>query len=167
MDTLYTLGQDYKELLNQGTDPDIDKQVFLDTLEGFQAVLADKVDGYAVVYSELEARVDKIDAEIKRLKALKQACQNGIEGMKDYAKKALLESNQKAFTSDLHSIKLCKNGGKPALWIEKDTNKIPAEYMKYEWVEMPDKEKIEQALKEGKELAFAHYEERGMNVRIQ
>ncbi len=166
MDTLYSLSQEYKNLLALAEDPDTEKALFMDTLEGFQAVLADKVDGYAVVFSELSARVDKIDKEIERLKGLKKACETSIDSMKEYAKTALVDCGEKEFKSDLHSIKLCKAGGKPSL-ILADTNDIPADYMKYEWVEKPDKEKIEEALKAGEELPFAHYAERSTYVKIQ
>ena len=66
------------------------------------------------------------------------------------------------FTTDLFTFKIQKNGGQRALTIDGD---VPAEYTKT--IVENDTDKIRQALKEGKELDFAHLEPQTESLRIK
>lgn len=165
MNTLYNLSGDYAALLDLATDPDTDPEAISDTLEGLQLEIADKVDGYAGVYAELEARIKAIDEQLKRFTDMKKACENAKDRMKSYAKAALEKAGAAKFSSDLHEIKVCKNGG--ALPLQIDETEVPEEYLKTEIVQKPDKDKISKELKLGIELPFARYGERGSYVKIQ
>lgn len=84
-DSLYNLSGDFAELRDMLTDPDADQEAVSDTLEGLQLEIADKVDGYAAVYAEIEGKKATITEEIKRLTDLKKACDNAQDRMKSYA----------------------------------------------------------------------------------
>lgn len=165
MNTLYALSSDYAELLDLATDPDADPQAITDTLEGVELQIKDKVDGYAVVYTELEDRVEAIKKEIKRLTDMKKACEKAKERMESYAEKSLLQAGVKEFSSDLHKIKISKNGGALPLLI--DEADVPEEYLKTEIVQKVDRDKIAEELKIGVVLPFARYGERGTHVKIK
>lgn len=165
MNTLYELSSDYAALLDLATDPDTDPQAITDTLEGVELQIKDKVDGYAVVYTELEERVEAIKKEIKRLTNMKNACEKAKERMENYAEASLLQAGVKEFSSALHKIKISKNGGVPPLLI--DEAEVPDEYLKAEIVQKPDKDKIAEELKLGVVLPFARYGERGTHVKIK
>ncbi len=164
MNTLYELSSDYAALLDLVTDPDTDPQALTDTLEGVELQIKDKVDGYAVVYTELEDRVEAIKKEIKRLTDMKKACEKAKERMENYAEASLLQAGVKEFSSALHKIKVSKNGGALPLLIDEE---VPEEYLKTEIIQKPDKDKIAEELKLGVVLPFARYGERGTHVSIK
>jgi hypothetical protein len=70
----------------------------------------------------------------------------------------------KEVTTDMHRIKVVKNGGKLPLSI--DDGCVPDEYIKKVVVESPDKEKIRAALESGEVLPFASLGERGTHLKI-
>lgn len=164
-DSLYRLSGDFAELRDMLTDPDADPEAVSDTLEGLQLEIADKVDGYAAVYAELEAGKAAIAEEIKRLTDRKKAFENAQDRMKSYAGAALERAGAAKFSSALHEIKIRKNGG--ALPLQIDEGEVPEEYLKTEIVQKPDKDKIAKELKLGIELSFARYGERGTHVEIK
>lgn len=60
-----------------------------DTLESIELELAEKLEGYAMVITNIQSDVDGLDAEIKRLTARKKSMQNNIERMKQAMSDAL------------------------------------------------------------------------------
>ena len=49
MSTLYELTADWLALMEMAEDPDIEEDVFMDTLEGIEGEIEIKADGYAKV----------------------------------------------------------------------------------------------------------------------
>lgn len=165
MSKLYELSGDYAELLDMATDPDTDLEAINDTLEGVKLEIAEKVDGYAAVYKRIKSRIEAAKEEIEYLKRVKKSCETMLERMESYAETSLKAAGVNKFNSDLHEIKVCKNGG--ALPLQIDEAEVPEEYLKTEIVQKPDKDKIAKELKLGIELPFARYGERGTYVKIQ
>lgn len=60
-----------------------------DTLESIELELAEKLEGYAMVITNIQSDVDGLDAEIKRLTARKKSMENNIERMKQAMSDAL------------------------------------------------------------------------------
>ena len=146
--TLYELTDDFKALMAFGYDEDTE-EAFLDTLEGIMGGIADKSDGYIVVIDEFKANVQKIKAEEERLKARREVIEHNIDRMKDRLKQALLAMQESGIEkpqikTDLHTIKLQKNGGVLPLEI---TGEVPDNFKRIVYED--DNEKIRKALESG------------------
>lgn len=162
METLYSLTQDYKNLLDLAGSADPEEiETFNDTLEAVLGEIEVKADGYAVVLSEIEGRADIVAKEINRLKAIEDRLVATHKRMKDRLKSAMEELHTNEIKTDLHRFKIVKNGGKLPLVID---GGVPESYKRVELVD--DKEKIRKALESGECLTFAHLEDRGTHLKI-
>lgn len=163
MASLYELTTEYQALMDLGdsADPE-DQQAFLDTLEGLDFEVGLKADSYAAVITLLNGRADVVDAEIKRLTAIKKAITDNVKRMKDTLHFAMEQMNKAEIKTDLHTFKIVKNGG--VLPLIKDGD-VPQEYMVVTYT--PDDKRIREALEAGEELGFAHLGERGTHLRIK
>ena len=68
MASLYDLTNDWLMLMEMAEDPDIEEDVFMDTLEGIEGEIEIKADGYAKVIRQLEHDAEACGAEAKRFK---------------------------------------------------------------------------------------------------
>ena len=165
MNTLYELTNDYKSLLDLAGSMDADEiETFNNTLEGILGEIEVKADGYAVVLSEIEGRINIINKEIGRLEAIESALSNTRRRMIDRLKTAMEDIGKKEIKTDLHRFKIVGNGGKQPLDINESC--VPEEYIKKVVVESPDKDKIRTALESGEVLPFASLGERGTHHKI-
>ena len=162
METLYSLTQDYKNLLDlAGSAEPEEIETFNDTLEAVLGQIEVKADGYAAVMSEIEGRADIVAKEINRLKAIEDRLVATHKRMKDRLKSAMEELHTNEIKTDLHRFKIVKNGGKLPLVID---GGVPESFQRVEYVD--DKEKIRKALESGECLTFAHLEDRGTHLKI-
>lgn len=153
---------EYRILLDgmEAAEPD-EIQTFEDTLESVLAEVGDKADAYAVVIQEAKVTAEKYEAEAARLQARAKSVKNSIDRMKDRLKFAMETMNIKELKGEYHRFRIQKNGGALPLEI---TGEVPDTYKKIVYED--DKAKIREALKDGKELGFAHLGERGTHIRI-
>ena len=164
MESLMNLSDEYKELLELAgsTDPE-EEQAFLDTLDGLTGVIESKMDGYGVVLTQLKARIEMIDGEIKRLQEWKRTIENHDKRMREVLLYVMRDKlGQKKIQTDLHTFTVCKNGGKQAVDIFAE---VPDSFQRI--IYEPDTNKIREALENGEDLPFAKLLERGEHVRIK
>lgn len=167
MSNLFELTEEYMQLLEMAEDPDVDPEVLADTMEGLTGEIEDKADGYAYVIDSINADVDTIDKEIKRLQARKKTLTANVDYIKSSLYNAMLAIGKRKLKTAKHSFTIAKNGGKipvvyaPVIEIEK----IPVEFVKVEWD--VDKDAVREYLESGNELDFAHLGERGESLRIK
>lgn len=165
MDTLFDLTEQAKELITLASSCDEeDAQMFADTLEGFMGEIEKKADDYAYVMTTIKARADVVSKEINRLKAMEDALTVSYKRMTERLMNSMQELNKPVIETDLHTFKLVNNGGQLPLIVNE--SEVPAEFTKIEIKQKPDNDKIRQALKEGKELNFARFGERGKHLKI-
>mgnify|MGYP005814964695 CR=1 FL=1 len=162
MSNLYELTNNYEIVSNMLYDENIDEQMILDTLESIDGEIEDKADNYAKIIKEMEAKRDTRKAEAKRLTDSASVFDNRIKYLKQNLFNSMKTTGKTNFTTDLFTFKIQKNGGQRALTIDGD---VPAEYTKT--IVENDTDKIRQALKEGKELDFAHLEPQTESLRIK
>lgn len=164
MASLFELTSEYQALMDLGdsSDPE-DRQAFLDTLEGLDFEVGLKADSYAAVITLLTGKADTIDNEIKRLSAIKKAIDDNVHRMKDALQHAMEVMDRSEIKTDLHTFRICKNGGKLPLIIKSEA--VPDQYMRV--VYEVDNDLIRAALDKGQELDFAYYGERGTHLRIR
>lgn len=163
MGRLYDLKENYKQVANMLYEEDIDEQCVLDTLESIEGEIEDKADNYAIIIKELLGDAEICKQEKIRLENRQKSFENRANLLKSKLEEVMRETGKTKFKTARFSFGIQKNGGLAPLWITEDINIIPEPFIKKE----PDNTKIRQALEEGKELVFAHYEERGESLRIR
>ena len=150
-----------QEMLAESLD---DEQVLLDTLEGVQGEYEFKLESYCKVIKNLEADVDALKNEAKRLTDRRKVLENNI----DRLKKAMFDSMKATGTDkvkgQIFTVAIQKNGGKLPVIVDVPTGDLPDELVKV--VESPDLEAIGKLLESGN-CKYAHYGERGESLRIK
>jgi len=162
MSTLFELTDEFQWLHEMAADPEVDPDVFSDTLEALTGELEVKGRGYVSVIKQLEMEA-KQAKEISQQFADKQKTrENHIKQMKE----ALLFAMTKIGTDQIEAgewtIKVQKNGGLQPMVID---GEVPENFKRITIDD--DKEKIRKALENGEELDFAHLEERGKHISIK
>lgn len=161
MSTLYEITGEFYALYEMATE-DEDQQAFLDTLESLQYELHDKARGYAHVIKQLAMEAEECDKIIEAFTAKKQRRLNNVKRMKEALIGAMDAAGVKDVPAGEYTLKIVKNGGLQPLKIDGD---VPDNYTKV--IVQPDNEKIRKELNEGKNLGFAHLEERGRHLNIK
>ena len=161
--TLYELTQEYQQLMSMADDPEVDEQIFQDTLEGLEGVIEDKADGYACVIRNLEITVGSLDGtiqaiqkELERVKAHKTSLENRIQYMKDALCNAMIACDKPKFKTQKFSFWVQKST--PSVVVDQPEN-VPVEYYRMPEPQI-DKAKIKKALTDGEQLDFAHLEQK-------
>ena len=149
------------ELAVQNDDPECE-EAFNNALDDLKTDLAGKSAGYVHVIKQLDMEAEECDKVIEAFKAKKEARKNHIAKMKN----ALLDAMDAAQLTEIkageYTLKIAKNGGKQPLVID---STVPDNYMKIKYE--PDNDLIRTAIEEGKEINFAHLEERGRHLNIK
>lgn len=159
--TLYEITTDIQQLLEMAQDPEVDPQIISDTMEGLEAELETKAEGYIVVIKELEAQEEKYRAEISRLGKHLDTIGKNIDRMKNRLLEAMQAAGKDKLPTEHFKLSVAKNGGLAPLVYDRD---VPSEYRKI--VYQIDTQKIRDALKTEK-LDFAHLGERGVHLGIK
>ena len=163
MAKLYELTSDLMTL-QEMLEGDIDDQCLLDTLEAVQGEYEVKLESYCKVIKNLEADMDALKAEAKRLTDKRKTLENNI----DRLKKAMFDSMKATGTDKvkgtLFTVAIQRNGGKLPVIVDVDVSELPDELVKI--VESPDLDAIGKLLEQGESL-YAHFGERGESLRIK
>ncbi len=160
IESMYELKSKYAFLLECMYDEDMDEQAVIDTLDGIEGEITEKAKSYAIIMNRVKNSVNNVDAEIKRLQAMKKVLSNRLDMMESRVIDAFETVGIKEAGDDIHKIKLVGNGGKQPMEI---TDEVPDNYLKV--VYEPDKDKIRKDLEQGIELPFAYLAERGKHLK--
>lgn len=164
--TLFELVDDFQELYEMSTDPDLDPQVLQDTIEGMTGLIEVKAKGYVNVIKQLEMEMTQanITSEMFRQKA--EVRKNSVERMKNALKLAMNRLEVTELPAGDFTIKLQNNGGQEPLVIDKP-EAVPENMTKIT-IEA-DKAKIREFLstQQGKKCEYAHLEPRGQHISIK
>ena len=165
--TLYELNVQMQEILDMAESGEFDEEIIANTLEGVEGEIEIKLDSYGVIIIELQADIEKIDQEIKRLTTKKKTISNSIDYLKKMVMQTMGTLNTRKVKGDKFTWTIAKNGGKAPLIIDEDMPAIslPEEYQL--WDVKPNKEVIRQDLEAGKELPYARLGERGESLRLK
>lgn len=155
MSTMYELTADYLAVLAMATDGETPPDAIADTLEAIGGEIEIKAENSAVIMQELNAEAAKLDAEIKRLTARKNALETNAGAIKQRVYNAMKSTKKEKFKTTLFSFSIKKNP--PKLVIDNET-KIPKKYF------IPQPAKIDNAaikaeLTAGKKCKYAHIEQ--------
>ena len=144
---LFELTEEYMQLLEMAEDPDVDPEVLADTMEGLTGEIEDKADGYAYVIDSINADVETIDKEIKRLQARKKMLTGNADRIKQHLWACLKAIGMRRLKTAKHSFT------------------IPEEFVKVEKSIAMDT--VRSYLEDGVNLPFARLAERGESLRIK
>lgn len=165
MSTLYELTTELMVLLEMAEDADVDADTLADTMEAIEGEIEIKADGYAKVMKELDGRASILDAEIKRLKARKDAIKANKERIKHNLEDAMRATGKTKFKTDLFSFGIQKNPASLKIDDSVDIENVPSEFLYIPPIEI-NSEAVKEALKAGKELSWARLEQ-GESLRIR
>ena len=163
-ETLYSIVGGFMELYSLLSDPEVDEQTVLDTLDGMKGELEVKAEGYVQVIRQLDAEAKTFDAEAEFFKRKAEIRKNNIKRMKEALKNALIATGHdgpEGLKAGNFTLKVQKNGGVQPISI---TGDVPESMMKV--IVEPDNDKIREYLKDHA-CDWAHLEERGRHLAIK
>ena len=152
--SLYVLRSEYVELIGKLAEMDLDATTIADTIESTGVVESfnEKATNVVFMARQFDSHCDVIDAEIKRLQALKKQRANAADKLREYLLANMQATQIDSIESPLVSIKIRNNPESVDVFDEKQ---IPSEFM--DWPAMPpakpNKTAIKKAIQEGKEVA--------------
>lgn len=156
MTTLYTIGEQFKELAALVETADEDLAVALrDTMEGIEGEFQEKGKAIAMVTLNIDGDLEAIQSQIDRLTERKRIINNRKESLKEYLRQNMEAAGITKITHPLFTITCGK--GKPIVVID-DGKAIPDDFVNVKVTSTPDKAAIAKALKEGQEVPGAHSE---------
>lgn len=149
---LYELTNNYLTILNMIEDSDVPSEAMIDTLESINDAIEVKVEGIGKMLRMLDADIEALKAEEKRLADRRKAIENKQKQIKDYVRYQLELAGLTEIKSPLITVKVQNNP--PAVEIV-DRDAIPRQFIKTTIVEDVDKNAIKEALKNGEEVPGA------------
>lgn len=162
MSTLFELTDEFQWLHEMAADPEVDPDVFSDTLEALTGELEVKGRGYVCVIKQLEMEAKQAKEISQQFVDKQKLRENRIKHMKDTLLYAMTKIGTDKIEAGEWTIKVQKNGGLQPMVID---GEVPENFKRITIDD--DKEKIRKALESGEELDFAHLEERGKHISIK
>lgn len=150
-----------QELLENPLD---DEDILKDTLEAVQGEYEAKIEAYCKVIKNIEADMEALKTEAKRLTDKRKTLENNVDGLKKAMFDSMKATNTPKVKGQLFTVAIQKNGGKLPVIVDVDTKDLPDELVKI--VESPDLEAIGKLLESGN-CKYAHFGERGESLRIK
>ena len=147
--TIYQIEQNYNQLAEQLIDndgeltPELNEQLAIT-----EEQLQNKSVAYSFVIKQMDADVEIIDAEIKRLQAAKKQREKDSEYLKERIKHAMDTFQIEEIKTPLVKINFRKS---KTVEVE-DVNSLPSLYKVVKVTEQADKAAIKAALKDGVEV---------------
>jgi hypothetical protein len=146
---LYQIEQEYISLANQIIDNEGELSEELETaLMINQEQLEQKGKGYGYIIKDIEAEIDAIDVEIKRLSAMKKSRTNAVEKLKT----SLSQAMQLFDISELKTPTIKINFRKSEIIEVESIGLLDPLYIVTKEVKTADKESIKLAIKGGLEV---------------
>jgi uncharacterized coiled-coil DUF342 family protein len=127
-----------------------------------QDQLQNKAGNYAKVITNIQSDSDAIDAEIKRLKAMKETKDRALNRLKEALREAMLVSGIDKIESSLFKLSLRRSEA-----VEVDVvDALPSEFINIKNVVTADKVAIKEAIKRGENITGARIIE-NFNIQIK
>jgi len=147
--TIYQIEQSYNQLAEQLLDNDGELTPELaEQLAITEEQLQNKSVAYSFVIKQMDADIDTIDAEIKRLQAAKKQREKASEYLKERIKHAMELFSIEEIKTPLVKINFRKS---ESVWVD-DVNALPADYKVVKVTEQADKAAIKEAIKNGADI---------------
>jgi len=160
---LYQIEQEYMlladEIINNEGEltPELEQRLTIN-----QDQLEAKGKGYGYIIRDIEAEIDAIDIEIKRLTAMKKSRNNAVDRLKT----TLSDAMQLYSITELKTPTLKINFRKSESVEVADLNLLESEYKKVVTTESADKTAIKEAIKNGIQVTGAVLKQ-NLNLQIK
>lgn len=169
MRTLFDISTDLEklsELLDDCSDTE-QQEAINNWLESIGNERDRKLDSYAALIAEIEARAEIRITEAKRLTELANSDKAKVRLLKERLKWFFALHNIRKVETARYKLSLAANGGKAPLVISDSilATELPEQFQRVT-VE-PNTAAIREALEAGEELDFARLGERGTSIRIK
>ena len=155
-----------QELLENPLD---DEDVLKDTLEAVQGEYEIKLEAYCKVIKNLEADMEALKNEAKRLTDKRKVLENNIDRLKKAMFESMKATNTPKVKGQLFTVAIQKNGGVIPINYDKNDKNITANLPDHlvNIVKTPNLEAIRELLEAGKVVDGFTLGERGESIRIK
>lgn len=164
MSNLYEVTGNILALQEMLESPLDDEDILKDTLEAVQGEYEAKIESYCKVIRNIEADIEAIKTETKRLSEKKKVLENNIDRLKKAMFDSMKATNTNKVKGQIFTVAIQRNGGKLPVIVDVETSELPDELVKV--VESPDLEAIAKLIDSGN-TQYGHYGERGESLRIK
>lgn len=103
---LYDLTNNYRQVLDLIEEGD---ERFLDTLESVDEAIEDKVENYGKVIKSVEAGIEGLKAEEKRLAERRKFMENSVKRMKENVEQSMISTGKTKIKGPLFTFSIQKN----------------------------------------------------------
>lgn len=124
-----------------------------------------KADGYAKVIKNLQAEVEGLKVEEKRLSDRRKTIENNIKACKENLMQSMKDTGKTKFKTDLFSFTVANNGGKAPLVVDVPPAELPAELQSI--TIDADKDALRKYIEETGDLSYGHFEDKGQHLSIR
>ena len=156
---LYELTDSYQKILQLIEDGG---EGLEDTLESITDAIEEKADGYGKVIKNIEAQIEAIKNEEKRLADRRKSLESSVKRLKDSLYESMKVTETKRIKSELFTFNIQNNP--PSLNIENE-DAIPFEYYQPQAPKL-DKKELLNAIKNGLEIEGVSIKQ-GEGLRIR
>ena len=161
--TLYELKGSWMELYDMADDPDMDADMWFDTMEAIDGEIEEKADAYAMLRANFQNDIEGIKKEEARLYARRKAIENKVERMMHRLQEVMEETGKTKFKTALFSFGIRNNA--PSVVLDCKVEELPEELLKRP-EPSADKVAIKKILESGTPFPFAHLEaKRSLHIR--
>ena len=129
--------------------------------------LADKVDGYCRLISEIEARAEVRKAEAKRLAERAKVDENAAAALRERLRWTWEAKNLPKIQTPRYTVSLAKVGGKAKIDLRVGVEDLPSWAITTETIVKANTDAIRERLEAGETLDFASLMERGTRISIK
>jgi hypothetical protein len=157
---LYEISQNYSQLLDMADV--LDEQTFQDTLQAIEEVLEDKVENIGKLVRCLDADIEAIKTEEKRLAEKRKALENKVASVKEYVQHEMEVAGVDKVKRPTLTVSIQLN---PPSVLVKDESLIPSHYMVPVAPKL-DKKAVLSFLKEGGEIPGCEIQQQ-RSIRIR
>ena len=168
--SLFSISEDLErlnEILDEAGDDREQQELLNEWLQQLGTERDRKLDGYAALISEMQARAEARKTEAQRLMELAKADERRAQLLKERLKWFFETQQLKTIETTRYRLSLAKNGGKAPLILKSELSphQLP-ERFKTTSIE-PNTSAIRAALEAGENLDFASLGDRGTSIRIK
>lgn len=160
--TLYELTGEYLALMSALEEGD---ESMVDDLLMIEDDIEHKAENYAKVIRNLEAELEALKAEEKRLMERRRIGEKSLDRIKAALKGAMEITGKTDFKSGIFKFKIVRNGGKAPLVNVPDPADLPDDLRKVEY--KADSDAIREYIETTGDLSYGEIGERGTRLSIK
>lgn len=149
---LYDISQQFLSIQELAENDESMIEAVADTMEGIAADFEQKGQAVVVIFRGMEADIEAIDSELKRLSEKKKAIQNRVEWLRNYLRDNMAATGITKISCPLFNITLSEAAKQVEVF---DESALPDDYVTVKTVLSPDKRKLLADLKEGVDIPGA------------